>query len=127
MHPRTFRSKFLEEAYLFFLAFFFAILFSSKPLRMSRQLRWRSASSVFMYSDSVFACQEESERRVCENFLGSIVGLARGASLPEFFPIAAELATTEGKNRIGASHRPAHTRLLEPLPDDGLAARLDHA
>jgi hypothetical protein len=52
-----------EEAYLFFLAFFFAaILFSSLP-EFSRQRRWRSAYTIIMYKFTELSCQEESDQQ----------------------------------------------------------------
>jgi hypothetical protein len=48
LHPRMFRLAVQEEAYLFFLAFFFAgILFSSRRIHFfSASDGWRSALSV---------------------------------------------------------------------------------
>jgi len=51
-----------EEAYLFFLAFFFAaILFSSELIEFSRQQNWRSAYSIIMFRVTELSCQEESD------------------------------------------------------------------
>jgi len=53
--------QFPKEAYLFFLAFFFAaILFSSLP-EFSRQRCWRSAYTIIMYRFTELSCQEESD------------------------------------------------------------------
>jgi hypothetical protein len=60
--PEPSSRKILEEAYLFFLAFFFAgILFSSHHSKISAELKRRSALSASMYSECEFACQEKSE------------------------------------------------------------------
>src|SRR5208283_1357187 len=54
--------RFTKEAYLFFLAFFFAaILFSSELFRFCRQRCWRSAYSIIMYRVTELSCQVESD------------------------------------------------------------------
>src|SRR2546422_7839436 len=57
--PGSFFQKTFGESYLFFF-FFFGILFSSKIPKCSARLLAERVFSL-MYSDSVFACQEESE------------------------------------------------------------------
>jgi len=54
--------NFPKEAYLFFLAFFFAaILFSSELFRFFRQRSRRSAYSFIMFRVTELSCQEESD------------------------------------------------------------------
>src|SRR2546426_11355055 len=59
--PGSFFQKTFGESYLFFF-FFFGILFSSKISKCSARLLAERVFSL-MYSDSVFACQEESESK----------------------------------------------------------------
>src|SRR3989442_14964105 len=59
--PGSFFQKTFGESYVFFF-FFFGILFSSKISKCSARLLLEPVFSL-MYSDSVFACQEESESK----------------------------------------------------------------
>ena len=62
--PPSVPFRFAKEAYLFFLAFFFAaILLSSELFKISDQHCWRSAYSIIMFRVIELSCQEESDCR----------------------------------------------------------------
>jgi hypothetical protein len=57
---------------------------------------------------------------VCDKFVGET--LAGPSRFPEIFPQVAEVHTAQGQDGIGATSRPMHARLFEPLAYDGFAA-----
>ncbi len=63
--------------------------------------------------------------RVCDKFVGGRA-LSHGTTLPELFPLSAQVQATQGDNGIGATNGPLHARLFEPETDDGFAAGFHH-